>query len=119
MSPSLIWAQLLVSVFTRLALPPSCTIDTRSKLKTWKKEKNNNLFFGIIDDSKPYCTVGISRDGISVKREGKEEIIGNNLVGDIYDDQFHKIQVFFDKTNVVLLLDCIQIARIPFAPLSG
>ena len=84
-----------------------------------KKENNNNLFFGIIDDSKPYCTVGIKEEGITINREGKKEKIGTDLIGDLYDDKFHKIQVFFDKSNAVVLVDCIQVARIPFPPLSG
>merc|ERR1711990_605178 len=63
--------------------------------------------------------MGIKEEGITINREGKEKKIGADLVGDLYDDKFHKIQVFFDKSNAVVLVDCIQVARIPFPPLSG
>merc|ERR1712157_715803 len=45
--------------------------------------------------------------------------IPSSLYGNLFDDKFHKIQVFFDTGEVVVLVDCVQVARLKLPPVTG
>ena len=55
-------------------------------------------------------------DAISVVREGASDEISSSNYNNIFDGEFHKIQIFFDQSDVVFLLDCVQIARLETLP---
>ena len=79
-----------------------------------------DAFFRIYADGQtPYCSVGIDRAGIKINREGGEENVAADLYADLFDGNFHKIQVIFDQNDVSLLVDCIQVATIPLATSTG
>ena len=79
-----------------------------------------DAFFKIYADGQtPYCSVGINEAGIFINREGAQEGVSADLYPNLFDGKFHKIQIFFDKNDVSLLVDCIQVARLPLAPVTG
>ena len=60
-----------------------------------------DAFFRIYADGQtPYCSVGIDRAGIKINREGGEDTVGSDLYADLFDGNFHKIQVIFDQNDV-------------------
>lgn len=80
----------------------------------------DDAFFKIYADGQtPYCSVGIKRDGIRINREGGEEVVAADLYANLFDGEFHKIQVFFDRNDVSLMVDCKQVATLQLAPATG
>ncbi|CAG5078717.1 Oidioi.mRNA.OKI2018_I69.PAR.g9066.t1.cds [Oikopleura dioica] len=68
--------------------------------------------FQVQYNGQDYASFSFQNGDLVVRREGAEDMIRGDLLPNLNDGNFHKIQVFFDELDVTVLVDCLQVGTL-------
>ncbi|CBY13423.1 unnamed protein product [Oikopleura dioica] len=68
--------------------------------------------FQVEYNGRDYASFSFQNGDLVINREGAQDLIKGDLLPELSDGNFHKIQVFFDELDVTVLVDCLQVGTL-------